>query len=201
MAENIKSRKNYRIYNGTDWDTMHFVTDANSVDANDGDTMETKVGAIKGITTSTGITEEGYAADAKTVSELSSSLINENAETFNFGILDGKRGFFTDPLRGADSFVPFKAGGSSAGFGIDDEIEVLYTKTSGCTYTATCDCLAISCGSGNNGGSSKTTGTVLASQGMLMIAILKEGDTFTITSPGGGGRSYSGNSLNVFVKK
>ena len=74
MAENIKSRKYYRVHNGTDWDRMHFVTDANSVDANDGDTMETKVGAFKGITTSTNVTEEGYAADAKTVSELSDSL-------------------------------------------------------------------------------------------------------------------------------
>lgn len=76
MAENIKSRKYYRVHNGTDWDRMHFVTDANSVDANDGDTMEVKVGAIKGITTSTDVTEEGYAADAKTVSELNNSLGN-----------------------------------------------------------------------------------------------------------------------------
>ena len=57
MAENIKSGKYYRVFNGTDWDRMHFVTDANSVDANDGDNMETKVGAIKGITTSTEVTE------------------------------------------------------------------------------------------------------------------------------------------------
>ena len=85
MAENIKSRKYYRVHNGTDWDRMHFVTDANSVDANDGDTMETKVGAFKGITTSTNVTEEGYAADAKTVSELSESLGN-----LEFNISEGK---------------------------------------------------------------------------------------------------------------
>ena len=36
-----------------------------------------------------------------------SSLTNELAETFNFGILNGKRGFFTDSSRGADSFYPF----------------------------------------------------------------------------------------------
>ena len=76
MSENIKTRKYYRVHNGTDWDRMHFVTDANSVDANDGDNMETKVGAIKGITTSTEVTEEGYAADATTVAALNSSLTN-----------------------------------------------------------------------------------------------------------------------------
>lgn len=101
MAENIKSRKYYRIHNGTDWDRMHFVTDANSVDANDGDTMETKVGAIKGITTSTSVTEEGYAADATTVAALNESLggldIRFNSET---GKPEWKE-------RGADSFNPF----------------------------------------------------------------------------------------------
>ena len=78
--EIIKSRKYYRINNGTNWDRMHFVTDANSVDANDGDTMETKVGAIKGITTDTNVTEEGYAADATVVSSLINSLADGNVK-------------------------------------------------------------------------------------------------------------------------
>ena len=101
MAENIKSRKYYRMYNGTEWDRMHFVTDANSVDANDGDTMETKVGAIKGITTSTSVTEEGYAADATVVAAL-----NESLGGVQLGIDgEGNRGYF-----GADdSFIPFKS--------------------------------------------------------------------------------------------
>lgn len=38
---------------------------------------------------------------------LNSSLTNENSETFNFGVKDGVRGFFTDPSRADDSFVPF----------------------------------------------------------------------------------------------
>lgn len=83
MAENIKSRKYYRVHNGTDWDRMHFVTDANSVDANDGDNMETKVGAFKGITTSTNVTEEGYAADATTVAALNDSLASVYASLNN----------------------------------------------------------------------------------------------------------------------
>ena len=104
MSENIKTRKYYRVHNGTDWDRMHFVTDANSVDANDGDNMETKVGAIKGITTSTEVTEEGYAADATTVAALNSSLggldIRFNAET---GKPEWKE-------RGADTFNPLSSG-------------------------------------------------------------------------------------------
>lgn len=35
------------------------------------------------------------------------SLTNEDNETFNFGIKDGVRGFFTDPSRADDSFIPF----------------------------------------------------------------------------------------------
>ena len=33
---------------------------------------------------------------------------NENNESFNFGVKDGVRGFFTNPSRADDSFVPFK---------------------------------------------------------------------------------------------
>ena len=45
---------------------------------------------------------------------LNSKLVNENNETFNFGVKDGVRGFFTDPSRADDSFVPFKSGGGDA---------------------------------------------------------------------------------------
>lgn len=103
MSENIKTRKYYRVHNGTDWDRMHFVTDANSVDANDGDNMETKVGAIKGITTSTEVTEEGYAADATTVAALNSSLGN-----INIYVGDDKKLHFVDK-DGADSVLPFSS--------------------------------------------------------------------------------------------
>ena len=105
MAENIKSRKYYRVHNGESWDRMHFVTDANSVDANDGDTMETKVGAFKGITTSTNVTEEGYAADATTVAALNDSLGG-----LSFGVdSEGNYGYYKyDEPVGADTLVPFK---------------------------------------------------------------------------------------------
>ena len=56
-----------------------------------------------------------YSADAKTVGEefskVNNSLTNEDSETFNFGIKDGVRGFFTNPSRADDSFIPFSSGG------------------------------------------------------------------------------------------
>lgn len=42
--------------------------------SNDTDTVENRFGAMKGITTSTNVSETGYAADAKTVSEINQSL-------------------------------------------------------------------------------------------------------------------------------
>ena len=57
-------------------------------------------------------TQQNTIAGALALKEVNSSLTNESAETFNFGILDGKRGFFTDSSRGADTFVPFKLGGN-----------------------------------------------------------------------------------------
>lgn len=44
---------------------------------------------------------------------LNDSLTNENNESFNFGVKDGVRGFFTNPSRADDSFVPFRSGGLS----------------------------------------------------------------------------------------
>ena len=52
-------------------------------------------------------TDDSKAVGAGAVKELSSSLTNENSETFNFGVLNGVRGFFTNPSRADDSFIPF----------------------------------------------------------------------------------------------
>lgn len=76
-TENLKQRKIYRICTDAAnkvWDKIYFLTNATSVDANDGDNLETKVGAIKGITTSTSVTTTGYAADATVVKGLNDSL-------------------------------------------------------------------------------------------------------------------------------
>ena len=56
------------------YEQLSYKTSSQTVDFDDGKTAETKLGAIKGITTSTSVTETGYAADAKTVSEIKQSL-------------------------------------------------------------------------------------------------------------------------------
>ena len=58
------------------YEQLSYKTSSQTVDFDDGKTAETKLGAIKGITTSTSVTETGYAADAKTVSEINQSLGN-----------------------------------------------------------------------------------------------------------------------------
>ena len=50
--------------------------------SDDTDTVEYRFGAMKGITTSTNVSETGYAADAKTVSEINQSLANQEKYIF-----------------------------------------------------------------------------------------------------------------------
>ena len=59
------------------WRRYSFWNKAKDTECEDGTDVETKVGAIKGITTSTNVSETGYAADAKTVSEINQSLGSE----------------------------------------------------------------------------------------------------------------------------
>lgn len=56
------------------------------------------------------LTQEGYMAGALALKQVDDSLVNENNESFNFGVKDGVRGFFTNPSRADDCFVPFKSG-------------------------------------------------------------------------------------------
>lgn len=56
-------------------------------------------------------TSENMIAGADAVKEVYSSLKNENNESFNFGVKDGVRGYYTNPSRADDSFVPFSSGG------------------------------------------------------------------------------------------
>ena len=59
-------------------------TSGNTVELDDGNTVQNNVGAIKGITTSTSVTEEGYAADATTVAALNNSLDTIKIKTDQF---------------------------------------------------------------------------------------------------------------------
>lgn len=87
------------------WERYGLWNRGKDTECEDGNTVETKVGAIKGITTSTNVSETGYAADAKTVSEINQSLANGKIK---FGIdLSGNYGYIKD---GADTVIPFKNG-------------------------------------------------------------------------------------------
>lgn len=63
------------------WRRYSFWNKAKDTECEDGTDVETKVGAIKGITTSTNVSETGYAADAKTVSEINQSLTWKQVKT------------------------------------------------------------------------------------------------------------------------
>ncbi len=100
---NKKSRKPYRILTDVKnkiWDELHFLTDAKSVDAADGIDLETKVGAIRGITSSPNVTESGYAVDA--------AALNTRLGNQEFGF--DSDGNFARREVGADTWVPFKNG-------------------------------------------------------------------------------------------
>lgn len=58
------------------WQRISFWTKASDVEFNDGNTAETKVGAIKGITTDLNTTETGYAADMTALAQLNSDIEN-----------------------------------------------------------------------------------------------------------------------------
>lgn len=73
ILSGYKKVKNY-IETGSGKKLLSRWTSSNTVECDDGKTVQTKVGAIKGITTSTSATETGYAADATTVAALNQSL-------------------------------------------------------------------------------------------------------------------------------
>lgn len=59
------------------WQRISFWHKASDCEFDDGDTAETKVGAIKGLTSDLNTTTTGYAADMTTVAELNSSLVSD----------------------------------------------------------------------------------------------------------------------------
>lgn len=61
------------------WQRISFWHKASDCEFDDGQTAQTKVGAIKGITTSTSVTETGYAADMITVKNLQTQIDELNS--------------------------------------------------------------------------------------------------------------------------
>ncbi|MCI9298135.1 MAG: hypothetical protein HFI10_11955 [Lachnospiraceae bacterium] len=56
------------------WQKISFWSKASDVEFDDGESAETKLGAIKGITTDLNITETGYAADMTALAQLNSEI-------------------------------------------------------------------------------------------------------------------------------
>lgn len=56
------------------WQRISFWTKSSDVEFDDGENAETKVGAIKGITTDTNVTIPGYAADMTVIKEINGNI-------------------------------------------------------------------------------------------------------------------------------
>lgn len=69
------------------WQRISFWHKASDCEFDDGSTAQTKVGAIKGITTSTSVTETGYAADMTTVKGLQTQIDELNSNLGNKTVL------------------------------------------------------------------------------------------------------------------
>ena len=65
------------------WQRISFWHKASDCEFDDGQTAQAKVGAIKGITTSTSVTETGYAADMTTVKNLQTQINELNSNLGN----------------------------------------------------------------------------------------------------------------------
>ena len=86
------------------WQRISFWHKASDCEFDDGDTAETKVGAIKGITTDLNTTTTGYAADMTTVASLNSSL---GAVVSNIYV--GSDGKLHKVVGGADTALNFNS--------------------------------------------------------------------------------------------
>ncbi len=69
------------------WQRISFWHKASDCEFDDGQTAQAKVGAIKGITTSTSVTETGYAADMTTVKNLQTQINELNSNLGNKPVL------------------------------------------------------------------------------------------------------------------
>lgn len=74
------------------WQRISFWHKASDCEFDDGSTAQTKVGAIKGITTSTSVTETGYAADMTTVKGLQTQIDELNSNLKSLKIVQFETG-------------------------------------------------------------------------------------------------------------
>lgn len=121
VNEQISTGRFYRrLINETSklWERISFWNKASDTECNDGQTVETKIGAFKGVTTSTNVTTTGFAADAKIVSKLNSNLGGFTPIIDSTGKITGYK-----TTAGADTVFPFKSGTTYKGL----QLRVLFT--------------------------------------------------------------------------
>ena len=95
--------------------TIYPHTEADVVFCADGETAQSKLtkyedalGNVTGVTDSLEVDDSKVLVSSKALHKVNSSLQDSNTnESFNFGSLNGVRGFFTNPSKADDSFVPF----------------------------------------------------------------------------------------------
>ena len=108
-TENLKERKIYRVLTNVStkaWDKIAFWTTAKSVDAADGKDLQTKVGAINGITSDVSGTATDVAASIKVVNTLNKSLVSN--------VYVGSDGKLRVTKGGADTVLNFSKSFSSS---------------------------------------------------------------------------------------
>lgn len=123
--------------------TIYPHSEADVIFCTDGETTQSKLnkyenalGKVTGVTDSLEVDDSKILVSAKALHKVNSSLQDSSSgESFNFGSLNGVRGFFTNPSKADDSFIPFKSGLS-----VSDVWQ--YSETSSKTdsnYTVTTD--------------------------------------------------------------
>lgn len=101
----VTGKKLRRFVNGV-WERMSCWHKASDCEFDDGMNAQEKLGDIKGITDSTTVSENGYVADAKVVSDIYNSL-NTNDKKFIFDYQDGQFGYNTSITRDEETFHSF----------------------------------------------------------------------------------------------
>ena len=82
------------------------------------------------------INAQNIATNSDNIASNTQKLTNEDNESFNFGVLNGVRGFFTNPSRADDSFIPFSKelvfsniiGGSAVNRGYACNVSQVFSK-------------------------------------------------------------------------
>ena len=108
--ENIVTGRYYRVLSDAAqqiWDRISFWSKASDTEANDGIDLETKVGAINGITDDLSCEDSSIAASSVAVNRLNESL---GGLSFGYDSASGKYGYWKKEAD-TEVFVPFKSGG------------------------------------------------------------------------------------------